>query len=480
MALGAWALASPVGASPDEDHHLVSIWCAAGGFPGLCESTGNDQTRLVSPALIESACFAHNPEVSAVCQDDNGVFTSSELVVSGRGNFAGGYPGGFFSVMRVFATADVQSAVVTMRLFNAAVFCSLLAGLTLLSRRSISQVILASAAITVVPLGLFLIPSINPSSWAISAVFAGFFGAYEMFHLSGARRYVLGAIAVLGIMIAATARYDALIYTITAVAVAIFLSIRLRLNKRVVFVSLAALSALFIMFLSLGGFSLVSALVNSAGMGGHAEVSPLTVFLNNITTLPELFAGFSGEMGLGWLDTAMPFSTWFIATCLLWGVLFSRLGYLTARALVATGGVALALVAIPLIVLQVSNATVGQNVQSRYIFPLLLLLVFTILTESHRPALPFASSQKLLIVAGLTLSQFLAIFFNMRRYISVAPSQVTANLNVAAADGWWWNAGPSPMTVLFASLVGFSLFLWLTFVALSRAQRPTHTPELVA
>jgi len=36
VALGAWSVASPVGASPDEDYHLVSIWCSHGERPGLC------------------------------------------------------------------------------------------------------------------------------------------------------------------------------------------------------------------------------------------------------------------------------------------------------------------------------------------------------------------------------------------------------------------------------------------------------------
>ena len=39
VALLAWAFASPIGAGPDDDYHLISTWCADGGsshcLPGL-------------------------------------------------------------------------------------------------------------------------------------------------------------------------------------------------------------------------------------------------------------------------------------------------------------------------------------------------------------------------------------------------------------------------------------------------------------
>ena len=45
--LAAWALASPVGASPDEDYHLVSGWCATGDA-AHCEFAqgGSEATHL--------------------------------------------------------------------------------------------------------------------------------------------------------------------------------------------------------------------------------------------------------------------------------------------------------------------------------------------------------------------------------------------------------------------------------------------------
>ena len=35
-----WALASPVGAAPDDDYHLASIWCAQGEREGVCVRPG--------------------------------------------------------------------------------------------------------------------------------------------------------------------------------------------------------------------------------------------------------------------------------------------------------------------------------------------------------------------------------------------------------------------------------------------------------
>src|SRR5262245_53254713 len=68
LALGCWALASPVGASPDEDFHLGSIWCAQGIEAGRCEQGPTAQSRLVPADVARATCYAFKPETSAACQ----------------------------------------------------------------------------------------------------------------------------------------------------------------------------------------------------------------------------------------------------------------------------------------------------------------------------------------------------------------------------------------------------------------------------
>ncbi|MEH6781437.1 MAG: DUF2142 domain-containing protein, partial [Rhodoglobus sp.] len=107
-ALTAWALSSPVGASPDDDFHLTSIWCATGNSD-YCAPSGDDGTRLVPPAVANPACFAYDAEKSAGCQNRLD-FTAGATQETGRGNFAGGYPLVYYGTMSMFVGPDVHAS----------------------------------------------------------------------------------------------------------------------------------------------------------------------------------------------------------------------------------------------------------------------------------------------------------------------------------------------------------------------------------
>jgi len=58
LALSAWAFASPIGASPDDDYHLASIWCANESRTDLCapDPVHGDGWRLVLPGITTALC----------------------------------------------------------------------------------------------------------------------------------------------------------------------------------------------------------------------------------------------------------------------------------------------------------------------------------------------------------------------------------------------------------------------------------------
>jgi len=103
VAFGSWALASPVGASPDEDFHLTSIWCSHGTREAICAPGATADTRTVPAELIAAPCYAFKPDQSAACQTP----TPEGMVVTDRGNFAGLYPPVFYYVQGFFVGADV-------------------------------------------------------------------------------------------------------------------------------------------------------------------------------------------------------------------------------------------------------------------------------------------------------------------------------------------------------------------------------------
>ena len=105
--LGAWAIASPVGAAPDDDFHLASIWCALGDREGLCAPGDEADERTVPERLIESSrCFASYPEQSAQCLVDD-----ETQVSTSRGNFTGIYPPVFYAVSYTHLTLPTICSV---------------------------------------------------------------------------------------------------------------------------------------------------------------------------------------------------------------------------------------------------------------------------------------------------------------------------------------------------------------------------------
>ena len=69
LALAAWAFASPVGAGPDDDYHLVSTWCANGGSE-QCEPGSESRNRDAAWGLEAALCYAQHAERSAECQGE--------------------------------------------------------------------------------------------------------------------------------------------------------------------------------------------------------------------------------------------------------------------------------------------------------------------------------------------------------------------------------------------------------------------------
>lgn len=466
LALFSWAVASPVGASPDEDFHLISIWCSGDGQKGMCEAGDVSTERNVNESLAYSACFALLPKVSADCQSDLQLFQTGGLIDTPRGNFEGKYPQLFYGVMHQFASSDVQTSVVTMRLFNASLLVAIICVLWLLSPKFLRPTIYFSIALTIVPLGLFLIPSINPSSWAIIGVFAAFFGTAGALQVSTSQKYGLWASALFGVLLAAGARYDGLIYAVISGAVAFFLSKEFTIPRRVFWSVLAAIGIIGVAAVMLGGFTTIQNLIGLAGNASASEGrGELALFGLNVASLTELWAGFSGSMGLGWLDTPMPPTAWMTVATLTWGTIFMRIGSLRNKQLWAAAGLLALLAAIPLVTLQVGHSIVGENVQSRYIYPLFLVFVSTLLLKLKQDQDYFSITQTVVIAVGLFASQALCIFANMSRYISGAGGEgLSPNLNQAAESGWWWPVGPEPMTVLAISILGFGLFLTTAFL----------------
>ena len=450
-ALGAWALASPVGASPDDDFHLVSTWCANGN-PDYCQPGDASNTRVVPESLLRASCFAFDADKSAACQTPYLATAAHADTMSKRGNFVGAYPPVFYKVMGLFAGDDIAKSVVIMRLVNAALFVALGTLLYLLLPALRRPTLVWGWLLTTMPLGLFLIASNNPSGWAVTGVGTAWLALLGYYETSGRRRIALGAIFAFAVAMAAGARADAAFYAVVGIGVVGVVTFR---RDRTYFVlsilpALAIVGAAFVFLTSrqagsgLHGFS-------GSSLAAHPELAGIGLLAYNILNVPFLWTGVFGGWGLGWLDTTLPdVVLWSVASAFI-GAGFVGLSKLDRRKAFAIIGVAALLVLIPVYVLTRGGDAVGSNVQPRYLLPLIVLFGGVLLLSPQGKEFRLSRVQTWAVVAALVVANFVSLEANIRRYVTGIDQQ---GLNLDAGREWWWNTSLTPDAVwLLGSLV---------------------------
>lgn len=465
IALGSWAISSPVGSSPDDNFHLVSIWCAQGDREGLC--TLNESSLVVrAPTELASSykCFAYNPQQAASCPRP----LSSEFSTASHSNTLGYYPPIFYLAMSIFATENIELSVLAMRLVNALLFCVLtMATIWLLPMRMRAPTILGIIA-TIVPLAAFIVPSTNPSSWAVLSAAVLWPSLAGYFHSDGVKRkWPLLAIAYLAVIIGAGARGDAAVYALIAIAVAGILSVkRIQEVPRIILPVIPA-GAIAAAFFLTSGHSNIAEPEFTAG-----RISIQSIF-SNLISLPDLWTGALGGWDLGWLDTQMPAVVPVTSALFFSGVFFSGLAAVSKKKTYALLLIAFALVVLPLYVLTNGGYVVGEWLQPRYLLPLLVMFAGVCWWTADGPSLQLSRAQKIFMIAGLSLANSIALHTNLQRYITGID---VVGLNLNEEIEWWWDFSLSPMVVWTLGTLAFLATLLLIGTA---DEQPSPKPSSV-
>ena len=471
VAMVAWAFASPVGASPDDDYHLASIWCGQGVREGLCEPGDEPGERRVPAGLINTpACYAFQPEQSGACGDPQ----DTSLVGTTRGNFAnGGYPPVFYAAMSVFAGENQAQSVIAMRVVNALLYTAIMTTLFLMTRRDRGALAWGALA-TLVPLGIYLVPSVNPSSWAVISASALWFALLQYYRRPDTiGRVVFGVLAVVATLMGSGARSDSAIYSIVAIGVVAILSIR-RTRQFLL------LSLLPVLLAILSGYFFLSARPAVAGLEVPGPpILPFDQLLQvNISKLAELWAGSFGTWGLGWFDVNLPGGVWFFTLFVFCGLALWGLRRVPLRKGLALAVVVLAAIAAPLYVLMHDGVIVGEYVQPRYIYPLLIIFAGIVLLGMRSDSLGLSRVQSITVAAMVSIAHGFALFATYRRYVT-GTDVIDANLNHSAE--WWWNMplAPaslySPMAFFLLGTVAFCVAAFTFAIASGSNDRRTRS-----
>ena len=119
-----------------------------------------------------------------------------------------------------------------------------------------------------------------------------------------------------------------------------------------------------------------------------------------------------------------------------------------------------ALWAIPLYLLQLGGFQAGEQVQPRYLVPLMMVFLGTmLLTSSGKPLLSIPRALWFVIVA-LSVANAIALHTNIRRYTTGIRVQ---GFNLDSPREWWWPFFPdflSPNVVWAIGTMAFGVLLW--------------------
>jgi hypothetical protein len=144
------------------------------------------------------------------------------------------------------------------------------------------------------------------------------------------------------------------------------------------------------------------------------------------------------------------------------------LGRKDVRGTIAVLVTAAVLWALPVYVLQAGDDIVGEQVQPRYLLPLIVLLGgLLVLVPAGRPALSLARLPAYTVAAALAGVNLVALHMNIRRYVTGVDG---AGPNLDAGSEWWWAlpVGPSAVWIIGAMAYAALVFLLVPRLASGR------------
>lgn len=486
--LTGWLLASPHGSSPDDDFHLASTWCARGFVDERCEE-GDLGAPRVPAALLEIACFKANASQDASCQADTFDWRHSPLVDAPHTNMVAGRPSLFYRAMTVFVGDNAFRSITLMRVANMAIAIAMFAVTFALATSRIRQALAGSWLVASVPLGLFLIPSTNTSSWSLVGVGVYWAALLTAMQSPPSRRRIAAAIvaAIAALMAIGSRSEGVALIAMSSLAVwlvhtnAEFSWLRSRRNICVAVGAVAAGSLAALLWLRRANITHLSAFAvgDFSSFGAFRGHQIGNAFFYNIVQLPSFWAGISGYRiggrgALGWVDTPMPALVYVPMIAAFGALVFIGLGAMSRSKAIVLGGVFAALVVGPLGIFAIAGSIIPHDIQPRHFLGLFYLFAaFAILVGRNARTITLNRAQQWALIASTSIAHAVALHVNIRRYTSGLDRTWLIDLNTGMS--WWWNSAPDPMTVWIVSSLAFVI---VAVAALSTFDSPASSEDV--
>jgi hypothetical protein len=442
LILFGWAVGSPPGSSPDEDLHLSSAWCHAKYQGANCET--------IPQRLVEvGKCYFLDSQTTSVCEESIAQIEVAPERIYGDTKY--------YHFLSNFISLDsIDKSTIQLRVVNSLLSSLVIFLIVVLTTRSIYLPILVSWITVNIPLGFFILSSVNPSSWLYIFAFTCLPFVYKLFQQKDSPTLVSSKILILiaTLIFALEGRPDTLlfasIFAVSLLPIIFNTTINNEKFKTLTYV------VTFFMFIPL-----TNVVWNRSNLVNFREFKIGEWEI--LTSLPSIITGVFGGWGLGSLETTMPPITYIGSFVTILFILFMSLRFINKSESITYILLGFFAFLIPFFVLVRSNLRVGEWVQPRYILPIFYALVglcLIVIFRSFKTKPLLLVTNFLFVISTISFSFALHTFY--RRYTVGLDNY---SLIFREPDSWWWkfDAFPSPVLTYFVTVIVFIVF-WLKII----------------
>jgi len=433
LTLICWSLSSPLGTTPDEHYHIASIWCAEGVKNPSCPAIPENSDRnLVAIPDLSNVCFR---EVACPQQDQH---LATNYRITQRN-----YPSAYYRSMHKLVGPNMTQSILVMRVFNSTIASLLFFSQAILCTNKKYLSWLTGFTFTIIPLGMSLIASINPSGWAFIGIANSWMFlliATSTPNVARFRKLASWALWAFSSFLCIASRFDATIFLVITNLVVLIANYRsaLRVNRRFV-IGIGAISVLsfplwrgqfhFLQFTS--GWRTTP--LNAGGPDLHIWI---THWIINVISIPiDAF----GEGRLGQEMISIPrmvpiFGVGFLSAALLFSVI-----QINRRQVFSVGA---SFLFMAIVVIRISNLELDLfNVSGRYILPLVPYIVGCCIYFSSSPLQLMEVLQlRRIIIACMTIIHALSMYAVVEQ--NVMGTSFGIQILKVGTEEWWWTKSP--------------------------------------
>jgi hypothetical protein len=382
----------------------------------------------------------------------------------------------YYWVAHGFISDDIAASVARIRIANAALALLLVSLTAAIATPEVRRAVLVVWLVASIPLGLFLITSLNSTAWGLTGLGTLWANvATAMTSDDRRRRLAASGLAIVGAVMALGSRTEAGAHLVVMLfALAVWWAFELRTSDqrrsrrmRRITIPLVTVASLIALILSARFTALDYLLRSTSGLPAGWDRLVARGISNPVLTLaaetPQLWSGSLGTWSLGWLDTNLPSTVSLGAISAV--VALGTLGLIGAsRGRAAAVLVLLAgFLALPVVSLLSVGLVVLESLQPRHYIPLLYaLLGLTLIRSRGQEPLALGRGTRVTIASIITVSHSTALIVNINRYTRGLTEFLYIDTN-RDIEWWWGGAAPTPLTVWLLGSIGFAVLAGSVF-----------------